>query len=168
MTELNCYSKQNASSHTLFTMTFTLSVEGVDHWPSIISALYSYIGMLRHYGTNLPEWIYLELRSLNDVSYRYADEPSPEDLVETIVEDMAPHLNLPPSRLLDRSHLLFEYDPKEIQVRNCCTKDDSLWLRSDQLDFCTVRACWLTSVRQMQELISCRPPLDELPILMMQ
>ena len=98
-------------------MTFTLSIEGVDHWQSIISSLYSYVGMLRHYGTNLPEWIYLELRSLHDFAYRYADEPSPEDLVESIVEEMAPHLNIPPERLLDGSRLLFEGDPKEIQVR---------------------------------------------------
>lgn len=97
-------------------MTFTLSVEGVDQWPNIISALYSYIGMLRHHGTNLPEWIYLELRSLHDFAYRYADEPSPEDLVESVVEDMAPHLNIPPSRILDGSHLLFAHDPQEIQV----------------------------------------------------
>lgn len=98
-------------------MTFTLSIEGVDHWQRIISALYSYIGMLRHYGTNLPEWIYLELRSIHDFAYRYADEPSPEDLVENIVADMAPHLNIPPIRLLDGQHLLYENNPKEIQVR---------------------------------------------------
>ena len=97
-------------------MTFTLSIEGVDHWPDIIAALYMYIGMLRQYGTNLPEWIYLELRSLHEFAYLYADEPSPEELVESMVEDMAPHLNIPPDRLLDGSHLLFEHDPKEIQV----------------------------------------------------
>ena len=86
-------------------MSFTLSIEGVEHWPEIIAALYSYIGMLRQYGTNLPEWIYMELRSLHDFAYRYADEPSPEDLVESIVEDMAPHLHIPPARLLDGHRL---------------------------------------------------------------
>jgi secreted Zn-dependent insulinase-like peptidase len=76
--------------------------------------------MLRHYGTNLPEWIYLELRSLHDFAYRYADEQSPEDLVESVVEDMAPHFNLPPDRLLDGIHLLFAHDNKEILVRGFC------------------------------------------------
>lgn len=98
-------------------MTFTLSVEGVDYWRQIISTLYSYIGMLRHYEGHLPEWIYLELKSLHDFAHRFADEPSPDDLVENIVEDMAPHLNLPPERLLDGGDLLFEYNPEEIQVR---------------------------------------------------
>lgn len=96
-------------------MTFTLSVSGVDHWPEVISYLYSYIGMLRHYGENLPEWIYLELRSMHDLAYKYTDEPSPEDLVESLAEDMAPFFNLPPQHILDGSSLLFEYDPKEIQ-----------------------------------------------------
>ena len=98
-------------------MTFTLSIEGVDHWHSIIAELYIYIGMLRYYGTNLPEWIYDELHSLHNFAYRFADEPSPEDLVEGIVDDFAPHVNLPGERLLDGNQLLFEYNPQEIQVR---------------------------------------------------
>ena len=106
---------ESSSSHCLFTMTFTLSVEAVDQWHNIISALYQYIGMLRHYGTELPEWIYSELKSLHDFSYRFADERSPEDLVEGIVEDMAPHLNMPPERILDGNDLLYEFDPQEIQ-----------------------------------------------------
>lgn len=106
---------ESASTHSLFSMTFTLSVEGVDHWPSIVAAVYSYIGMLRHYGNNLPEWIYHELRSLNEFAYRYADEPSPEDFVEDVIEDMRPYLNVPPARLLDGGHLLFEDNPQEIQ-----------------------------------------------------
>ena len=63
-------------------MTFTLSIEGVNHWHQILSSLCRYIGMLRFYGTNLPEWIYDELRSLHDFAYKYRDESSPEDLVE--------------------------------------------------------------------------------------
>ena len=106
---------ENASTHCLFSMTFTLSTEGVDQWPHVISALYTYIGMLRNYGTNLPEWIYLELKALHEFSYRFADEQSPEDFVEGVVEDMAPHLNMPPERLLDGHNLLWEYDPQEIQ-----------------------------------------------------
>jgi secreted Zn-dependent insulinase-like peptidase len=97
-------------------MTFTLSVEGVDHWHDIIAELYQYIGMLRHYGTSLPKWIYQELESLQAFAYRFADEPSPEDLVEGIVEDFAPHVHLPSERLLDGNQLLFSYQPQEIQV----------------------------------------------------
>ena len=103
-------------------MTFTLSLEGVDHWPEVISEVYTYIGMLRYYGekSQLPEWIYLELRSLHDFAFRFADEPSPEDLVENIVEDMSPHLNIPPERLLDGNELLFEYVSISCYDILCC------------------------------------------------
>lgn len=108
---------ESSSSHCLFTMTFTLSVEAIDQWRNIIATLYQYIGMLRHYGTDLPEWIYSELKSIHEFSYRFADERSPEDLVEGIVEDMAPHHNMPPERLLDGNEILHAaYDPQEIQV----------------------------------------------------
>lgn len=109
---------ENASSHALFNATFTLSEEGISHWTQVIAEVYEYIGMLRHYCTTedgLPEWIYEELRSIHEVSYHYGDEPSSDDLVEGIVEDMAPHQSLPTERLLDGSALLFEHDPSLIK-----------------------------------------------------
>lgn len=75
--------------------------------------------MLRHYASSadgLPEWIYEELMSIHELSYRYADEPSPDDLVQELAEELAPHQGLPPERLLDGSELLFAYDPVEIKV----------------------------------------------------
>ena len=89
----------------------------MNHWASIVSELYQYVGMLRHYcRQGLPQWIYEELRSIQEVSHRYCDEQSPEDLVETLAQELAPHYNLPSDRLLDGSALLFDYDPDTIQV----------------------------------------------------
>ena len=122
---------ENASSHCLFTMTFTLSVEAIDQWQNIVSTLYQYIGMLRQYGTDLPEWIYSELKSMHEFSFRFADERSPEDLVEGIVDDMAPHYQMPPEHLLDGNEILHApYDPQEIQVRIMSTVQSMLssWL----------------------------------------
>ena len=81
--------------------------------------MYKYIGMLRYHHCEqegLPLWIYEELRSIQEVAHKYSDEESPEDLVETIAEEMAPEWCLPPERLLDGSDLLFEYRPELIQV----------------------------------------------------
>lgn len=107
---------KNASSHALFITSFTLSEDGVLHWPEVVAEIYRYIGMLRHYSTDgLPEWIHEELRNIHEVAYRYGDEPSSDDLVQELAESLAPHKALPPERLLDGDDLLFDYDPAAIQ-----------------------------------------------------
>lgn len=81
---------------------------------------YRYIGMLRYYASSpegLPEWIHEELRSIHELSYRFADEQSSDDFVQELAERLAPHNCMPPERLLDGSELLFDYDPLEIKVR---------------------------------------------------
>lgn len=107
---------QNASSHALFIVSVSLSEDGVSNWKGIVAALYQYVGMLRyHCELGLPLWIFDELQSIQEISHRYDDEPSPEDFVEVMAEKMAPAYNLPASRLLDGSALLFDYDPDAIK-----------------------------------------------------
>ena len=107
---------EQASSHALFTARFTLSEQGLVHWKEMVGAVYEYIGMLRHRARQgWPDWMYEELRRTEALSYQYQDEPSPEELVESLAEAMAPHQNLPPERLLDGMSLLFEFDPSAIQ-----------------------------------------------------
>jgi secreted Zn-dependent insulinase-like peptidase len=78
--------------------------------------LYRYVGMLKYYcRVGLPIWIYDELRSIQEIAYRYDDETSPEELVESLADELAPSHPLPAERLLDGSLLLFEYDPEKIQ-----------------------------------------------------
>ena len=105
-----------ASSHALFTATFSLSEEGMDHWEEIAEAAYIYLGMLRHYSCNggLPEWIHDELRLAHEVAYMYGDEESPDDLVETLADSLAPHFCRPADRLLDGDDLLFEFNGEAI------------------------------------------------------
>ena len=112
---------ENASSHALFCMTFTLTENGVDHWVEIVHHVYMYIGMLRYYcntDDGLPEWIFEELKAIQDLSYQYADEEQPIDLVETIVDSLIPYNTLPPERLLDGDSLLFKFDGDAIKVRS--------------------------------------------------
>jgi secreted Zn-dependent insulinase-like peptidase len=107
---------QNASSHALFSVSLSLSEEGVANWHEIVSMIYRYVGMLRyHCQVGLPMWIYDELRSIQEISYRYDDESSPEDLVESLADELSPSHPLPADRLLDGSLLLFEYEPEMIQ-----------------------------------------------------
>jgi hypothetical protein len=106
---------EHASCHGLFSFQVTLSEAGLLVWRQVVDAVYQYIGMLRETCRKWPEWIYQELRRIHEVSYQYCDEPSPDEAVEAIVENMAPHFQMPAERLLDGSSLLFEFDPAVIQ-----------------------------------------------------
>jgi len=115
---------EQASSHWFFTFSVTLSKEGLKEWKQVVSAVYAYIGMLRMYSLGStstsssattesggwPVWLYDELKQIDQVSYLYSDEESPEDVVCGLVENMAPHYKIPPARVLDGFALLFEFD----------------------------------------------------------
>eukprot|EP00977_Amphora_coffeiformis_P009566 scaffold2204_cov166-Amphora_coffeaeformis.AAC.26 len=121
-----------ASSHSLFSITFILSKTGLPHWCEIVKATYSYIGMLRMHAQNgWPEWIYEELKQIEEVSHQYADEESPDDLVETLAEEMPPCFPLPPERLLDGSSLFFRFDADEIRR----ILDDDMQPQNARIDF---------------------------------
>mmetsp|Transcript_20206 Transcript_20206/g.22711 ORF Transcript_20206/g.22711 Transcript_20206/m.22711 type:complete len:1237 (-) Transcript_20206:127-3837(-) len=115
---------ENATGHALFSVSITLSAKGVKYWREVVSELYQYVGMLRHYchqtsstegEGGLPPWIYEEIRSMYEIAHRYADEEPPEDFAVDLAEEMSPWFNTPPERLLDASGLLFEYDPETVQ-----------------------------------------------------
>lgn len=120
----------DSSMHALFTFSFSLSKEGVRNWENVVNVVFSYIGMLKYnfregyVDTNgkkkegLPLWIYNELKSIADLSYKYADEGDVTDTVEEVAENMAPWYNLPVERLLDGDSLLFGD-----VVDNSCVKD---------------------------------------------
>ncbi|KAL9186105.1 hypothetical protein ACHAXT_005343 [Thalassiosira profunda] len=109
----------DASTHALFAMEISLSKDGMRHWESVVEVVYAYIGMLKHNflegsvdaeGTKkegLPSWIYGELKSIAQQSYRFADEGDVTDIVEEIAENMAPWYALPDERVLDGDALLF-------------------------------------------------------------
>lgn len=100
-------------------MTFTLTENGVCHWVEIVNYVYMYIGMIRFYchsDDGLPTWIYEELKAIQDLSYRFADEETPIDLVESIADSLIPYHAFPPERLLDGESLLFEFNGDAIKV----------------------------------------------------
>jgi secreted Zn-dependent insulinase-like peptidase len=107
---------ERASSHALFTVTFILSTEGLEEWKAVCDATYQYIGMLRRQcQLGWPAWMFDELKMIHELSYKYRDAMPPDELVEGIADDIAPHVNLPPERLLDGSSLLFDFDADAIQ-----------------------------------------------------
>jgi len=110
---LSCLSdgEENYSSHSVFTLSFVLSEEGFRNWRAVVEMCFQYIGIMKRIGScGWPDWIFDELKTTSELSYKYASEESPDETVDTIVLDMLPFLKLPPDRLLDGTSLLFEFD----------------------------------------------------------
>ena len=115
---------EDAPSHSLFSITITLSSDVIqqNYWIDIVRTILTYIGMMKYYckqDDGLPVWIYEELKTIGDLSYKYANEQSPTDAVESIAETLSPLYNLPPERILDGNHLLWEFNNEEISSLLC-------------------------------------------------
>jgi len=111
----------DASTHALFSLQISLSKRGMACWEDAVKVVFAYIGMLKFHfleghvvekngekEEGLAPWIHDELKSIAELSYRYADEGDVTDIVEEVAENMAPWLNLPEERVLDGNALLFD------------------------------------------------------------
>ena len=97
-------------------LSITLSEEGVNHWQGIVEEVYRYVGMLRYHSEKgLPTWIFEELKTMQEMSYRYENEPRPEDFVEYMAEMMTPAIDLPADRLLDAIPRLYEFNADAVR-----------------------------------------------------
>ena len=111
---------QFASSHALFTLSFTLSEEGIKYWTDIVQLVYSYLGVVLyfcHSQSGLPSYLFEELQAVCKLSYQFADEKTPDDLVEEVADNLSPDRALPPERALDGYNLLFSFDQNLFTVR---------------------------------------------------
>ena len=62
--------------------------------------------MLQESGPN--EWIYQEIKDIDDLNFRYKEESQPMDNVESLAENMQVY---PPELIITGSELMFDYDP---------------------------------------------------------
>ena len=110
---------EQASTHALFTMTYTLTQPGVNHWKQIVKYTNLYIGMIRHYlhTQTLPQFIWDDFQTISQCSFDYQEEQAPIDTVEDLAERLGSTF-FPPERLLDGPHLLFDYKPQLMQVHH--------------------------------------------------
>jgi secreted Zn-dependent insulinase-like peptidase len=69
-----------------FDVTMKLTMGGIDHWESIIEAVFEYIVMLQLSG--LPEWVFEELRALADISFRFQEENGAVEQCEELAQIM--------------------------------------------------------------------------------
>ena len=58
----------------LFTVTATLTVEGVGRWEEVVALVYEYVeGVVKREG-GCPEWVFRELQAIAGMQYKYQEE----------------------------------------------------------------------------------------------
>lgn len=101
---------EHNSIYALFTISITLTTEGLTHIYEVIEAVFSYIDMIRTVGPQ--ERIYNEIKLVEDTNFRFKDEEDAVDFVEFISEAMHYY---PPEDYLCGDELYFEYNPEVLK-----------------------------------------------------
>lgn len=95
--------------YTLFTVSLSLTEAGYEHLKEVIQMVFAYLNMLKQTGPS--QRIFEELKSVSEMSFQYAHEQSPIDIVENLCEIMQSY---PPEDYLTGTELYFDFDPNEI------------------------------------------------------
>uniref|UniRef100_A0A131Z3S2 Metalloprotease n=1 Tax=Rhipicephalus appendiculatus TaxID=34631 RepID=A0A131Z3S2_RHIAP len=95
---------------SLFNITVSLTEEGLKHVKEVLTAVFSFLAMLRKVGP--VKSIFEEIQTVADNNFRWCEEESPLDYVERLCANMQLY---PPKHYLDGETCLFEYDPALIQ-----------------------------------------------------
>lgn len=95
--------------YTLFTVSLSLTETGYEHVKEVIQTVFAYLNMLKQTGPS--QRIFEELKSVSEMSFQYAHEQSPIDIVENLCEIMQSY---PPEDYLTGTELYFDFDPNEI------------------------------------------------------
>ena len=115
------YGMEFNSTYSQFSISLTLTEKGFNEVNDVISAIFSYLQILKSEGPN--QRIFNEIKEINELDFQYKVESQPIDNVENLCENMQKY---PSEMIITGSELTFEYDPELIQD---CTNQ----LRSDNV-----------------------------------
>ena len=104
MLAVNKYLEMN-STHSLFTITVILTEKGFKEVDKVTSAIFSYLKMLHTAGPN--ERIFNEIQEINQLNFKYKEEPQPMDNVQ----DLAEMMQIYPSDLTITGKMTFYFKP---------------------------------------------------------
>ncbi|XP_065095292.1 nardilysin-like isoform X1 [Ochlerotatus camptorhynchus] len=104
------YGFEKNSLYTLFAVSVTMTDKGLENVEEILKAIYSYMRLLKESGP--VEWLFDELKEIEDTSFRYRKEKEASDNVEELVVNMRYY---PSKDIITGSELYDHYDADEIQ-----------------------------------------------------
>ncbi|XP_001660612.2 nardilysin isoform X1 [Aedes aegypti] len=104
------YGFEKNSLFTLFAVSVTMTDKGLENVEEILKAIYSYMRLLKETGP--VEWLFDELKEIEDTSFRYRKEKEASDNVEELVVNMRYY---PSKDIITGSELYYHYDANEIR-----------------------------------------------------
>lgn len=76
-----------SASNRLFSVSFRLTPEGVEHWQDVAGLLFSYLRQIEQDG--LEEWRYDELKRINTLQFEFAEQVPPVATVQRLAERLS-------------------------------------------------------------------------------
>lgn len=102
---LSCFQYQSYQDFSTFSISITLTDEGVKNTDEIVDCVFAYIGMLRKEGPK--EWIAEECKSIMDMDFRFISKSEPSSYAIQLANNQ--HI-YPPELTIAGEQLIFEVD----------------------------------------------------------
>ena len=109
--------------HSQFTISIVLTQAGFVAVDQVLLATFSYLKMLNEQPAN--ERIFNEIKEIEDLNFKFKEEPQPMDNVENLCENMQVY---PPELIITGGNLLYDFDPQLIQDCSKALKPESVCL----------------------------------------
>lgn len=107
ITSLSAGGGASGSNYREFTVSCSLTLEGLSRTDDIIQAIFSYITLISTHG--MDEWRYLEKKAVLESAFRFQEPTRPMDLVSHLVINMQ---HYKPSDIMYGDYMMLEYQPE--------------------------------------------------------
>lgn len=98
------------SIYSLFSITMSLTNEGIKHIEEVLSCVFMYVTMFQNEGPQ--KRLFEEMQMMAEISFKFFEEVPSAENVELLSENMRLY---PSTDYITGSELFFEYEPKKIQ-----------------------------------------------------
>ncbi|MBF0350642.1 MAG: insulinase family protein [SAR324 cluster bacterium] len=121
-TELSAGTSLSTNSYAAFTISISLSPDGMEHYQEIIIEVFRYLKLLRE--TELPEYMYNDVRTMSELDYKFAEKQEGSSLVSMFSALMQ---TIPLTDLLEAPFVYSEFEPEVFkQLLHRFTPDNML------------------------------------------
>ncbi|RZF43235.1 hypothetical protein LSTR_LSTR016530 [Laodelphax striatellus] len=102
---------ENNTMYSSFSLSVRLTEEGLNNIDEVVKMIFTYLNLLK--STGPLERIFTELQSIEETKFRFQEEISTSDYVESLCEQMQFHK---PEEYITGDDLYFEYKPEDINM----------------------------------------------------
>ncbi|CAG8571116.1 16391_t:CDS:10 [Funneliformis caledonium] len=116
ITRIDVESMEYSADFHLMAICIKLTEDGLEHYEDVVEITFQYVEMLRREGPQ--EWIYKEIRTLNDIHWRFMEKSSESSYTCSLSNRL--HKPYTRDRILSSPFKDYEYNPNLIvELLNC-------------------------------------------------